>query len=100
VRETFPDAVLGDADEVVLIDLAPEALIARLREGKVYPRERVGAALGGFFRVENLQALREVARARSPRASRPSDSCARRFTRARSACSAPPRPRRRSPSGC
>lgn len=61
MRETFPDAVLGDADEVVLIDLAPEALIARLREGKVYPRERVGAALGGFFRVENLQALREVA---------------------------------------
>ena len=37
VRETFPDAVLGAADEVVLIDLTPEALIDRLRAGKVYP---------------------------------------------------------------
>ena len=41
VRETFPDAVLSSADEVVLIDLTPEALIQRLREGKVYPHERV-----------------------------------------------------------
>lgn len=61
VRETVPDAELGRADEVVIIDLTPEALIARLREGKVYARERVPAALGGFFKVENLQALREVA---------------------------------------
>jgi two-component system sensor histidine kinase KdpD len=61
VRETIPDEVLARADEVVLTDLTPEALIARLREGKVYPSERVPAALGGFFKVENLQALREVA---------------------------------------
>jgi two-component system sensor histidine kinase KdpD len=61
VRETIPDAVLSDADEVVLIDLTPEALVQRLREGRVYPRERVPAALTGFFKVENLQALREVA---------------------------------------
>jgi two-component system, OmpR family, sensor histidine kinase KdpD len=61
VRETIPDAVLGDADEVVLIDLTPEALIARLRAGKVYPGENVEAALGNFFTVENLLALREVA---------------------------------------
>ena len=41
VRETFPDQVLPSADEVVLVDLTPEALIERLREGKVYPAERV-----------------------------------------------------------
>ena len=61
VRETFPDAVLGAADEVVLIDLTPEALIERLRAGKIYPPERVDAALNNFFRIENLAALREVA---------------------------------------
>ena len=61
VRETIPDEVLARADEVVLLDLTPEALIARLREGKVYKPDRVTAALGGFFKVENLQALREVA---------------------------------------
>jgi two-component system sensor histidine kinase KdpD len=61
VRETIPDAVLGEADEVVLIDLTPEALIARLRAGKIYPGETIEAALGNFFTVENLLALREVA---------------------------------------
>jgi two-component system sensor histidine kinase KdpD len=61
VSETFPDRVLGSADEVVLMDLTPEALIQRLREGKVYPAERVPAALNSFFKVENLAALREVA---------------------------------------
>ncbi|HEY6781098.1 MAG TPA: universal stress protein [Thermoleophilaceae bacterium] len=61
VRETFPDRVLNDADEVVLVDLTPEALIQRLREGKVYPADRVAASLAGFFRVESLAALREVA---------------------------------------
>jgi two-component system sensor histidine kinase KdpD len=61
VRETLPDRVLANADEVVLIDLTPEALVTRLREGKVYPADRVSAALNGFFKVENLQALREVA---------------------------------------
>ena len=45
VRETVPDGVLGKADEVVLIDLTPEALITRLRAGKVYPQARVNAAL-------------------------------------------------------
>jgi len=61
VRETLPDGVLGTADEVVLVDLTPEALIQRLRMGKVYPGERVAAALNGFFKLENLAALREVA---------------------------------------
>jgi two-component system sensor histidine kinase KdpD len=61
VQETIPDAVLSAADEVVLIDLTPEALIARLRAGKVYPSERVPAALNNFFKIENLAALRETA---------------------------------------
>ncbi len=60
VRETIPDAVLAQADEVVLIDLTPEALISRLQAGKVYPRERVPAALNNFFKIENLNALRET----------------------------------------
>ncbi|HEV7942985.1 MAG TPA: histidine kinase [Solirubrobacteraceae bacterium] len=61
VRETIPDDVLSAADEVVLVDVTPEALIERLRAGKVYPRERVPAALNNFFKVENLSALRETA---------------------------------------
>jgi two-component system sensor histidine kinase KdpD len=60
VRETFPDRILDDADEVVLVDLSPEALQERLRAGKVYPRSRVDAALENFFRRENLAALREM----------------------------------------
>jgi two-component system sensor histidine kinase KdpD len=61
VRETIPDAVLSEADETVLVDVTPEALIGRLRAGKVYPPERVQAALGNFFKIENLAALRETA---------------------------------------
>jgi len=61
VRETIPDEALAGADEVVLVDLTPEALIERLRAGKVYPHERVPAALNNFFKVENLNALRETA---------------------------------------
>jgi two-component system, OmpR family, sensor histidine kinase KdpD len=61
VRETIPDEVLGRADEIVLVDLTPEELLDRLRAGKVYPAERIDAALNNFFRIENLQALREVA---------------------------------------
>jgi two-component system sensor histidine kinase KdpD len=60
VRETFPDRILDEADEVVLVDLAPEALLERLRAGKVYPRERVDTALANFFRLQNLGALREL----------------------------------------
>jgi two-component system sensor histidine kinase KdpD len=61
VRETIPDAVLGLADEVVMIDITPTELLERLRAGKVYPPERIETALNNFFRVENLAALREVA---------------------------------------
>src|ERR1700730_5981967 len=61
VRETIPDEVLASADKVVLVDLTPEELIARLRAGKVYRPERVPAALNHFFKIENLSALRETA---------------------------------------
>ena len=61
VRETVPDPCSQRADEVVLVDLTPEALLERLRAGKVYPAERIEAALNGFFRIENLTALRETA---------------------------------------
>jgi two-component system sensor histidine kinase KdpD len=61
VRETFPDRVLEDADEVILVDLTPEALQQRLRAGKVYPQERVDVALDNFFRTDKLSSLRELA---------------------------------------
>lgn len=61
VRETFPDRILDEADQVVLVDLTPEELQARLRAGKVYPKERAEVALQNFFRHENLATLRELA---------------------------------------
>ncbi|MDQ6744898.1 MAG: histidine kinase [Actinomycetota bacterium] len=60
VRETVPDAVLGSADDIVLIDITPQSLIERLRAGKIYPGERIDAALNNFFKLQNLAALREV----------------------------------------
>jgi two-component system, OmpR family, sensor histidine kinase KdpD len=60
VRETFPDRILDEADEVVLVDLSPEELQERLRAGKVYPKERVAVALENFFRADKLAALREL----------------------------------------
>jgi two-component system sensor histidine kinase KdpD len=60
VRETFPDQVLAAASEVMLLDITPEALRERLRTGRVYPAERVAAALSNFFTPDNLAALREV----------------------------------------
>ena len=61
VRETVPDWVLQKVNEVVMIDLTPEALQNRMRRGDVYPQERVGRALENFFRETNLIALRELA---------------------------------------
>jgi two-component system, OmpR family, sensor histidine kinase KdpD len=61
VRETMPDGILELADDVVLIDASAQTLRDRLREGKIYPKERIEAALGSFFRTENLTALRELA---------------------------------------
>jgi two-component system sensor histidine kinase KdpD len=61
VRETVPDQMLLEADDVVLVDITPEALQSRLRAGKVYPAERVDGALLNFFTTQNLSTLREVA---------------------------------------
>jgi two-component system sensor histidine kinase KdpD len=60
-RETIPDAVLRDADQVELVDLAPQALRGRLSDGLIYPAARVDAALSNYFRLGNLTALRELA---------------------------------------
>ena len=61
VRETFPDRILDEADEIILVDLTPEALQERLRAGKVYPLEQARVALDNFFRADKLSALRELA---------------------------------------
>ena len=60
VRETVPDAVLDDA-EIEVVDVPPDELIARLRDGKVYVPEEASRALGHFFSKANLSALRELA---------------------------------------
>ena len=61
VRETVPDWVLKQADEVVMVDLTPRALLNRLERGVVYPPERARAALENFFKESTLVALRELA---------------------------------------
>ena len=61
VRETVPDAFLDHARDIVLIDLPPRELIARLKQGKVYVPETAAAALNAFFSPTNLAALRELA---------------------------------------
>jgi two-component system sensor histidine kinase KdpD len=60
VYERVPDAVLAEADEIVNVDLAPEDLQQRLREGRIYPHERVSTALENFFKRVNLNQLREL----------------------------------------
>lgn len=61
VRETIPDSVLDEADEVILVDLSPEGARARMEHGHIYPPEQTRRALENFFTVENLAALRELA---------------------------------------
>ncbi|HRB13852.1 MAG TPA: DUF4118 domain-containing protein, partial [Vicinamibacteria bacterium] len=61
VQETVPDSVLEEADEVELVDIPPDELLQRLREGKVYVPEQARRAIDGFFRKGNLMALRELA---------------------------------------
>ncbi len=61
IKETVPDSIFDQANEVVLIDLAPEELLMRLQEGKVYQGERADTAARNFFRKGNLTALREMA---------------------------------------
>jgi two-component system sensor histidine kinase KdpD len=61
VRETVPDTFLARADEVVRVDISIEELRHRLREGKIYPPDRVEHALRNLFRPDNLAALSELA---------------------------------------
>jgi two-component system sensor histidine kinase KdpD len=61
VRETIPDRVLDEADEIEVVDLPPGELVRRLREGKVYVPEQAARAVQRFFRQGNLTALREIA---------------------------------------
>ncbi len=61
VRETVPDGALEMADEIELIDLPPDELVDRLKQGKVYPADQAARALGSFFVKGNLTALRELA---------------------------------------
>jgi two-component system sensor histidine kinase KdpD len=60
VRERLPDSVLAEADQIVDVDVSTEDLQKRLREGKVYPMERIETALVNFFRIPNLERLREL----------------------------------------
>ncbi len=61
IAERIPDSVFDAADQVVLIDLSPEELLKRLREGKVYLGDRASAAMDNFFKKSTLAALREMA---------------------------------------
>src|SRR5580704_15046893 len=61
VRERLPDSVLAEADQIINIDLSAEDLQQRLREGKIYPTERVQSSLENFFTNSNLEHLRELA---------------------------------------
>lgn len=61
VRETVPDKVFEAADEIVLVDFPPDELLKRLAEGKVYVQETAARAAQGFFKPQNLTALRELA---------------------------------------
>jgi len=60
-RETLPDRVFDEADDIELIDLPPDDLLARLRAGKIYVVDQASTAIERFFRKENLMALREIA---------------------------------------
>lgn len=61
VRERIPDRIVDAADQIKLVDIEPEELIERLSNGQIYAKERAEKALGHFFTVKNLTALREIA---------------------------------------
>ena len=61
VRERVPDRIVLEANEVVIVDISPEALRERLKEGKIYASDKVDQALTSFFKLENLALLREIA---------------------------------------
>jgi two-component system, OmpR family, sensor histidine kinase KdpD len=60
-RETIPDSIVRSADQVDVVDLSPEALRRRMAHGNIYGPDKVDAALGHYFRIGNLTALRELA---------------------------------------
>jgi two-component system sensor histidine kinase KdpD len=61
VRETVPDGIIRQAEEIVAVDVTPEALLNRIKRGAIYKPEAVEKALAGFFKSSNLAALREIA---------------------------------------
>ncbi len=61
VRETIPDTIFDEADEVILVDFPPDELLKRLAEGKVYVQDTATRAIENFFKPQNLTALRELA---------------------------------------
>lgn len=61
VQETIPDSILHEADELELIDVSPKTLQQRMREGRIYAKEKIEQALSHFFKTRNLIALRELA---------------------------------------
>lgn len=61
VRERVPDRILDEADEVVVVDVTPDTLQERLKEGKIYAPEKIEQSLQNFFQRKNLVALRELA---------------------------------------
>src|SRR2546421_9920975 len=60
-RETVPDAMVRRAEQIELVDMTPEALRRRMAHGNIYRPEKIDAALGNYFRIGNLTALRELA---------------------------------------
>ena len=60
-RETVPDSIVRRADQLELVDMAPEAIRRRMAHGNIYPAERIDPALANYFRLGNLGALRELA---------------------------------------
>lgn len=60
-RETIPDDVVRQADQIEIVDISPEALRRRMAHGNIYPAERIDAALSSYFKPGNLTALRELA---------------------------------------
>src|SRR5262249_58259712 len=60
-RETVPDEIVRQADQIELVDMTPEALRRRMAHGNIYPPEKIDAALTNYFRSGNLAALRELA---------------------------------------
>ena len=61
VKECIPDAVFDDADQVSLVDIEPQDLLERMKEGVIYQKEQARRAMDHFFTIENLTALREIA---------------------------------------